>query len=70
MTKTAQTLQIARKKLRSLEKDQKEASVAMIEVIRDEVIELLHQLSVLPSTAEGGYFKEKLEQFLAEELEI
>jgi hypothetical protein len=68
MTMTPKSLTAARKVMREGEKAEKESQRTRMLVVKDELIELLHQLSLLPPPADRDFFYDRLEDFLTEEL--
>ncbi len=68
MTMTPKSLTRARKIIRECEESEKEVQKRMAAVVKDEMVELLHQLSLLPFPENRDAFYESLENFLIEEL--
>jgi hypothetical protein len=68
MTMTPKSLQHARKIIRECEESEREIAKMKVAVVKDELVELLHQLSLLPPPDDRASFYEKLEDFLIEEL--
>ena len=69
MTMTKQSLSDARKVVRACEASEKAAQMTKVDLVKKELIEFLHQLSLLPPSKDDRLsFYAKLEDFLAEEL--
>jgi len=68
MTMTPKSLSTARKIIRDCEESERLLQRAKMTVVKDELVELLHQLSLLPLPDDRPSFYEKLEDFLIEEL--
>ncbi len=69
MTMTKQSLQNARKVIRECEASERETAKMKMSVVKDELVELLHQLSLLPPSKDDRIgFYGRLEDFLTEEL--
>ena len=69
MTMTKQSLQHARKVIRECEESERETAKMKMAVVKDELVELLYQLSLLPPSQDDRQsFSDRLEDFLTEEL--
>ena len=69
MSMTKQSLANARKVIRECEASEKESQQMKTAIVKDEILELLHQLSLLPPTKDDRRsFYNRLEDFLTEEL--
>ncbi len=69
MTMTKQSLQDARKVVRDCEASVTRAEMVKMDLVKEELIEFLHQLSLLPASKDDRLtFYEKLEDFLTKEL--
>ncbi len=68
MTMTKNTLTRARRVIRECEESEKETAKMKMAVVKDELVELLHQLSLLPYPDDRAGFYERLEVFLIDEL--
>jgi hypothetical protein len=68
MTMTKNTLTRARRVIRDCEESEQLLQRAKMTVVKDELVDLLHQLSLLPLPDDRPNFYERLEDFLLAEL--